>query len=110
MRPRIICHMLATVDGKIDGAALHSVSGGGEYAETSAAPGWEEQFADRRCATRAQVRRAAWRRRAVGSLRRDSPLTPTGDDGADAQAGEGRFGGVGRGPGLHGAELRVRPG
>ena len=35
-RPRIICHMIATVDGKIDGAALEAVADVGEY-ETVAA-------------------------------------------------------------------------
>jgi riboflavin biosynthesis pyrimidine reductase len=39
MRPRVICHMLSTVDGKIDGAALRAVTGGGEYEETGAALG-----------------------------------------------------------------------
>lgn len=36
MRPRIICHMIATVDGKIDGEALEAVSDVSEY-ETVAA-------------------------------------------------------------------------
>jgi hypothetical protein len=31
MRPRIICHVLSSVDGKIDGAALRAVIGKGEY-------------------------------------------------------------------------------
>jgi hypothetical protein len=31
MRPYIICHMLSSVDGKIDGAALDGVTGDGEY-------------------------------------------------------------------------------
>jgi 2,5-diamino-6-(ribosylamino)-4(3H)-pyrimidinone 5'-phosphate reductase len=31
MRPYIICHMLASVDGKIDGAALDAVTGEGDY-------------------------------------------------------------------------------
>ncbi len=30
-RPHIICHMLASVDGKIDGDALKAVTGDGEY-------------------------------------------------------------------------------
>ncbi len=36
MRPYIICHMLSSVDGKIDGAALGAVTGAGEYEETGA--------------------------------------------------------------------------
>lgn len=36
MRPYIICHMLSSVDGKIDGAALRNVSGKSEYEETGA--------------------------------------------------------------------------
>ena len=36
MRPRIICHMISTVDGKIDGEALEAVADVGEY-ETVAA-------------------------------------------------------------------------
>lgn len=36
MRPRIICHMLSSVDGKIDGAALRAVRRDGEYEETGA--------------------------------------------------------------------------
>lgn len=31
MRPRIICHMLSSVDGRIDGDALRAVTGAGEY-------------------------------------------------------------------------------
>jgi 2,5-diamino-6-(ribosylamino)-4(3H)-pyrimidinone 5'-phosphate reductase len=31
MRPTIICHMLSSVDGKIDGSALKAVIGEGEY-------------------------------------------------------------------------------
>ena len=31
MRPYIICHMLSSVDGKIDGAALRAVTANGEY-------------------------------------------------------------------------------
>lgn len=37
MRPTIICHMLTSVDGKIDGAALAAVTGKGEYEATGAA-------------------------------------------------------------------------
>src|SRR5271166_1031385 len=36
MRPYIICHMLSSVDGKIDGAALDAVTGDGEYEATAA--------------------------------------------------------------------------
>ncbi len=36
MRPYIICHMLSSVDGKIDGAALGAVTGDGEYEATAA--------------------------------------------------------------------------
>jgi 2,5-diamino-6-(ribosylamino)-4(3H)-pyrimidinone 5'-phosphate reductase len=36
MRPTIICHMLSSVDGKIDGSALHAVAGKGEYEATGA--------------------------------------------------------------------------
>jgi 2,5-diamino-6-(ribosylamino)-4(3H)-pyrimidinone 5'-phosphate reductase len=36
MRPYIICHMLSSVDGKIDGAALETVTGDGEYEATAA--------------------------------------------------------------------------
>jgi hypothetical protein len=36
MRPYIICHMLSSVDGKIDGAALGTVTGEGEYEATGA--------------------------------------------------------------------------
>jgi hypothetical protein len=36
MRPYIICHMLSSVDGKIDGAALGSVTADGEYEATGA--------------------------------------------------------------------------
>lgn len=36
MRPYIICHMLSSVDGKIDGAALEAVTGAGEYEATGA--------------------------------------------------------------------------
>jgi riboflavin biosynthesis pyrimidine reductase len=31
MKPYIICHMLSSVDGKIDGKALDAVIGEGEY-------------------------------------------------------------------------------
>ncbi len=36
MRPRIICHMLAFIDGRIDGAALRTIVKGTEYEETGA--------------------------------------------------------------------------
>jgi len=36
MRPRIICHMVTTIDGRIDGAAVRAVSRGTEYEETGA--------------------------------------------------------------------------
>lgn len=36
MRPRVICHMLSSVDGKIDGASLRAVTGDGEYEATGA--------------------------------------------------------------------------
>jgi 2,5-diamino-6-(ribosylamino)-4(3H)-pyrimidinone 5'-phosphate reductase len=36
MRPYIICHMLSSVDGKIDGAALDAVTGDDEYEATAA--------------------------------------------------------------------------
>lgn len=36
MRPRIICHMLSSVDGKTDGAALGAVSGESDYEATGA--------------------------------------------------------------------------
>jgi 2,5-diamino-6-(ribosylamino)-4(3H)-pyrimidinone 5'-phosphate reductase len=36
MSPYIICHMLSSVDGKIDGAALEAVTGSGEYEATAA--------------------------------------------------------------------------
>jgi len=45
-RPHIICHMLASVDGKIDGASLHALVPDGEYE----APG--SQF----CAVAALIR------------------------------------------------------
>jgi 2,5-diamino-6-(ribosylamino)-4(3H)-pyrimidinone 5'-phosphate reductase len=36
MRPHIICHMLSSLDGRIDGAVLQGVIGKGEYEETGA--------------------------------------------------------------------------
>ena len=36
MKPWIICHMLASVDGKIDGASLRSLTPNGEYEATGA--------------------------------------------------------------------------
>ena len=36
MRPYIICHMLSSVDGKIDGASLRDVTPNGEYEKTGA--------------------------------------------------------------------------
>jgi riboflavin biosynthesis pyrimidine reductase len=36
MRPHIICHMLSSLDGRIDGAALRDVAGSGEYETTGA--------------------------------------------------------------------------
>jgi len=36
MKPYIICHMVSSVDGKIDGAALSSVMADGEYEATGA--------------------------------------------------------------------------
>ena len=36
MRPYVICHMLASVDGKIDGAVLRAVTASGEYEVTGA--------------------------------------------------------------------------
>jgi 2,5-diamino-6-(ribosylamino)-4(3H)-pyrimidinone 5'-phosphate reductase len=36
MKPYIICHMLSSVDGKIDGSALDAVIGEGEYESTGA--------------------------------------------------------------------------
>lgn len=36
MRPHVICHMLSSVDGKIDGASLRAVTGDGEYEATGA--------------------------------------------------------------------------
>jgi riboflavin biosynthesis pyrimidine reductase len=34
MKPHVICHMLSSIDGKIDGAALRAVTGKGEYEAT----------------------------------------------------------------------------
>lgn len=39
MKPHIICHMISTVDGKIDGAALEAVSDINEYERVAAALG-----------------------------------------------------------------------
>lgn len=36
MKPHIICHMLASVDGKTDGAALGAVADAGDYEEAAA--------------------------------------------------------------------------
>ena len=36
MRPYIICHMLSSVDGKIDGASLRGLSAAGDYESTGA--------------------------------------------------------------------------
>ena len=36
MRPYVICHMLSSVDGKIDGDVLKAVTGSGEYEATGA--------------------------------------------------------------------------
>ena len=36
MRPYIICHMLSSIDGRIDGAVLNKVIAGGEYESTGA--------------------------------------------------------------------------
>lgn len=36
MRPYIICHMLSSIDGRIDGAILNNVIAGGEYEFTGA--------------------------------------------------------------------------
>ena len=36
MRPHVICHMLSSVDGRIDGAALHAVMVPGDYEATGA--------------------------------------------------------------------------
>jgi riboflavin biosynthesis pyrimidine reductase len=37
MKPHVICHMLSSVDGKIDGASLRAVTDEGEYEATGAA-------------------------------------------------------------------------
>lgn len=34
MRPRVICHMMSTVEGKIDGGAMRDISGDGDYERT----------------------------------------------------------------------------
>lgn len=36
MRPYVICHMLSSIDGRIDGAALKQVTGSGDYEATGA--------------------------------------------------------------------------
>jgi len=36
MRPYVICHMLASIDGKIDGSFLRAVTGTGDYETTGA--------------------------------------------------------------------------
>ncbi len=36
MRPRVICHMLSSIDGRIDGAALRAVIRSGDYEATGA--------------------------------------------------------------------------
>ena len=36
MRPYIICHVLSSLDGRIDGGVLRSLIGKGEYEETGA--------------------------------------------------------------------------
>lgn len=36
MRPHIICHMISTIDGKIDAAAFRALIGSGVYEETAA--------------------------------------------------------------------------
>jgi len=36
MKPYVICHMLASIDGKIDGSVLRTVTGGGDYETTGA--------------------------------------------------------------------------
>ena len=36
MKPRIICHMLSSVDGRTDGDSLEGVTAEGEYEATSA--------------------------------------------------------------------------
>jgi hypothetical protein len=38
MRPHIICHMLCSVDGKIDGTSLKAVIGAGEYPRVEIIP------------------------------------------------------------------------
>ncbi len=39
MRPHVICHMLSSVDGRIDGTALRAVTGTGEYEATGGSLG-----------------------------------------------------------------------
>ena len=36
MRPYVVCHMLSSVDGRIEGAALKGVVGDGDYEATGA--------------------------------------------------------------------------
>jgi len=36
MKPYVICHMLASIDGKIDGSFLRAVTGAGDYESTGA--------------------------------------------------------------------------
>src|SRR4051794_10230386 len=36
MRPNVICHMLSSIDGKIDGASLKAVTSEGAYEATGA--------------------------------------------------------------------------
>ena len=36
MRPYVICHMLSSIDGKIDGSVLEAVTSEGEYESTGA--------------------------------------------------------------------------
>jgi hypothetical protein len=55
LRPYIICHMLSSVDGKIDGAALDGVTGDGEYEATGAKLKAMPGFAvARRCSSTSQ--------------------------------------------------------
>jgi len=51
MRPYIICHMVLSVDGKIDGAALGAVTSEGEYEATAARLNGEclDFWSQRRC-------------------------------------------------------------
>src|SRR5689334_17968082 len=41
MKPRVICHMLASVDGRTDGDALQAVIPEGDYEEASAQFGYD---------------------------------------------------------------------